>query len=506
MPAYRVACLVVSLVNAAPGKLFALQRPAPDAIARTVDSVAARAVADGLVPAIGVAVTLDGRTVLARSHGMADATRAVRADDRTLWYLASTSKSLAGFGVSLLADRGTISFDAPITSLIPSARWHPEANPQRLTLAHFLSHTHHLDDDVVVTNAAFTGAIPESEWPGLLAYSNPTGSTDLVYTNLGYNVAAMVIDAVRPEGWRSFLEQRVYAPAGMTETYARVSGIEPRRIARPHNLGVDGGYDTEPFLKNDVTMNAAGGHLSTLHDLARWTIVQMDSGRIDGRQVFPASAVALSHRLIAPHTREQSKSFGSFHRQGWAAGWDIGTYEGERMVSRFGSYSTTQSRLGFLPGHRVGVVSMTTGGLGSSVSDVIMSLAFDLRLGRSGALDRAGQRMAELRDRMAQSPRSIAASDSTRAARQNQSLSHPRRAYTGTFSRPEFGDVVITLRGDRWHLTWGAITSEVEVYDASRNQLRFEMAGSGSVAQFEFGGSGPATAIVILGRRFERKR
>jgi CubicO group peptidase (beta-lactamase class C family) len=437
---------------------------------------------------------------------MADATRGVRADDRTLWYLASTSKSLTGFGVSLLADQGVISFDAPITSLIPSARWHPEANPQRLTLAHFLSHTHHLDDDVVVTNAAFTGAIPESQWPGLLAYSNPTGSTDLVYTNLGYNVAAMVIDAVRPEGWRSFLEQRVYRPAGMMETYARVSGIEPRRIARPHSLGVDGRYATEPFLKNDVTMNAAGGHLATLHDLARWTIVQMDSGRIDGRQAFPASAVALSHRIIAPQTREQSKRFGFFEREGWSAGWDVGTYEGERMVSRFGSYAGTQSRLGFLPARRIGAVAMSTGGLAGSVADVILTLAFDRGTGRADALTRAAERMEQLRGRLAQSRGAIAASDSTRAARQEQPLSHPRQAFTGTFSRPEYGDVVFTQRGDRWHLTWGAITSDVEIYDASRNQLRFEMAGSGSVAQFEFGASGLATAVVIQGRRFERKR
>jgi CubicO group peptidase (beta-lactamase class C family) len=487
----------------APAQLQALQRGTGD-LARVVDSLAARAVADGLVPALGVAVTMDGRTLLARSHGMADVTGAVPADDRTLWYLASTSKSLTGFGVSLLAHEGAISFDVPIASLIRSARWHPDANPQRLTLAHFLSHTHHLDDDVVVTNAAFTGAVPESDWPGLLAYANPTGSTDLVYTNLGYNVAAMVIDAVRPEGWRRYLEAHVYGPAGMTGTYARVSGLDPRRIARPHSLGADGRYTTEPFLKTDVTMNSAGGHLATLHDLARWTIVQMDSGRIDGRQVFPAAAVARSHRMIAPQTREQSKRFGFFDREGWGAGWDIGAYEGERMVSRFGSYAGTQSRLGFLPARRVGAVSMATGGLGGSVSNVILALVFDLATGRADAVARAGERMEQLRGQFAQSRRSIAASDSTRAERQKQVLSHPRQAFSGTFARPELGEVVMTQRGDRWRLTWGAITSDVEIFDASRNQLRFEIAGSGSVAQFEFGPTGPATAVIIQGRRFER--
>ena len=102
-------------------------------------------------------------------------------------------------------------------------------------------------------------------------------------------------------------------------------------------------------------MNSAGGHISTVHDLARWTIVQMDSGVIDGKRVFPKGAVVLSQTLIAKHTRDQSKKFAFFDREGWGAGWDIGSYEGERMVSRFGSYAQTRSHLSFLPNRRIGV-------------------------------------------------------------------------------------------------------------------------------------------------------
>ncbi|MEW5917131.1 MAG: serine hydrolase domain-containing protein, partial [Gemmatimonadota bacterium] len=138
-------------------------------IARAVDSLAARAIAAGLAPALGVAVTLDGRTIYAKSHGFADVNAGIRANDQTLWYLASTSKSFTGFGVSLLAQRDVIKLDAPITQLLPNAKWHRAARPQELTLRHFLSHTHHLNDNAVVSSAAFTGAIPEARWPELIA-------------------------------------------------------------------------------------------------------------------------------------------------------------------------------------------------------------------------------------------------------------------------------------------------------------------------------------------------
>ena len=495
---------LILLLPTACGSAAPQQRPDAATIANAVDSLAAIAVRDGLTPALGIAIAMDGRVVLARSHGMADATLGVRADDRTLWYIASTSKSFTGFGVSLLADRGVVRFDSPITTLLPGTRWHSGARAEQLTLSHFLSHTHNLNDNAVVSSAAFTGAIPEARWPELLVLAAPTGTNDLVYSNFGYNVAAMVIDKRQPEGWRRYLEQAVYVPAGLRDTYARVSGLEPRRIARPHRLRADGRFVTEPFQKVDATMNSAGGHLSTLNDLARWTIVQMDSGRIDGRQVYPQSAVVLSHKLIARQTRAQAQRFAVFDRDGWGAGWDLGTYEGDRMVSRFGGYHTTRSHVSFLPGRRLGVVAMSTGGLGSSFTDVIAAFAYDLEAGRPDARSRAAARMSDLRARLDTARRAAATADSTRAARQLQSLRRPLSDFVGRFSEPSYGEVTFRLREGRLEYGWGVLQGPVEIFDASRDQLRIEIAGTGNIVAFSFPGPGPAQSIALQGVTFSR--
>ncbi|MGH7693626.1 MAG: serine hydrolase domain-containing protein, partial [Gemmatimonadaceae bacterium] len=437
-------------------------------------------------------------------HGAVDATAGIAADDRTLWYIASTSKSFTGFGVSLLANEGATRFNAPITTLLPNARWHADVRAQDLTLAHFLSHTHHLNDNAVVSSAAFTGEIPEARWPSLIALAAPTGNNDLVYSNFGYNVAAIVIDRVRPEGWRRFLEQRVYQPAGLRDTYTRVSGLDAKRIAKPHRLRADGRYATEPFFKTDATMNSAGGHLATLNDLARWTIVQMDSGRIDGKQVFPTEAVELSHRLIAWQTRDQAKRFAFFDREGWGAGWDIGSYERERMVSRFGGYHTTRSHLSFLPRRRIGVVALSTGGVGGNLVDVIAALAYDLEAGRPNARERAEQRLAELRAQLAQGLRRIAAEDSVRAARQRQPLGRPLADFAGSYAEPSFGTVSFSLKDGRLEYRWGALYGPVEIFDAAKGQLRIEIAGSGNVVTFTFPGSGAAKSIELQGTTFTR--
>lgn len=502
----RISILASILTLASSTSMAAQSRPDAVTIARAVDSLVAQAIHAGLSPALGVAIAMDGRVVYSRSHGMADATAGIAADDRTLWYVASTSKSYTGFGIALLADNGEIRISAPITSLLPGVRWHSGARADQLTLGHFLSHTHNLNDNAVVQSAAFTGAIPEKDWPALVEMATPTGTNDLVYSNFGYNVAAMVIDRRRPEGWKRFLEAAVFTPARLTETYHRVSGLDPRRIARPHRLLADGRYATEPFMKTNATMNSAGGHLATLSDLARWTIVQMDSGRIDGRQVFPKSAVALSHQLIARQTRDQARRFGFFDREGWAAGWDIGAYEGERMVSRFGGYHSTRSHVGFLPNRRIGVVAMSTGGLGSSLTDVVAAFAYDLEAGRPDARARAYARLSDLRARRPQAARSVVTSDSTRAARQKQPLPRPLSDYTGRFSEPSFGEVTFRLREGRLEFSWGVVNGPAEIFDASRGQMRIEIAGSGIPVTFVFGGSGPAASVQLQGITFGRSR
>jgi CubicO group peptidase (beta-lactamase class C family) len=479
-------------------------RPSPETIARAVDSLATRIVSSGVSPGLGVAVVMDGKTILAKGYGWADATARVPATDRTLWYVASTSKSYTGFGIALLAQQGALRIEAPIATLLPGVQWPAGIDPERLTLANFLSHTHHINDNAVVQSAAFTGAFPEAQWPQLIRYATRSQNDDLVYSNFGYNVAAMVIDRLRPEGWRAYLDSAVYKPAGMRQTYTRLTGLDPRLIARPHALNAAGGFTTIPFEKTDATMNSAGGHVATVYDLARWVIVQMDGGTIDGKQVFPREAVALSHRLIARHTVESSRHFGPFGREGWGAGWDIGTYAGEPMVSRFGGYSSFRSHLSMLPRRRIGVVAQTNGPGASSATDILAALAYDLEAGRPNARALADSLVSSLAARFPAGRQRQAASDSLRLSRQRP-LRRPLADFAGSYFNDAFGTVSLVVKDGALRYRWGVLEGPTEVYDADKDQLRIEIAGSGNVIAFRFDTPGAARSIDISGTTFSRR-
>lgn len=474
-------------------------RPGLDAHLRAIDAFVERTFAAGATAGLGVGVVVDGRLVYQRALGFADATRRVPATDSTLWYLASTSKSFTGFAIAMLEHDGVVDLSAPITTLLPRARWHADARPAELTLANFLAHTHGIESGPLVLSAAFTGVFGDDQYGELLQWSPPLPSRELSYSNIGYNVASMVIDAKRREGWKAYQARALFAPAGMHDTHSSFARVRRERIAHSHTVGSDGTFTSAPFLKVDATLNAAGGHLSTIADLARWTIVQMDSGRLDGRQVFPARAVARAQEMLGA----RDSRFAGFERKGWGMGWDLGTYLGERMVSRFGGYTGLRSHLGFLPAHRVGVVAQVNTSGASVVTDMVAAYVYERLLGRGNADSVGDDRIRQLRESVARQKER--AQQAERAAANAPAFARALSAYAGRYDHPAYGTIEMAVRGDSLRMTWGALSGAVTVADASQERVNLAFPG-GLRAQFVFEGSERAIALMVNGARLQRLR
>ncbi len=448
---------------------------------RAVDSLVRRALALQLTPGMSVAVVTSGRVLFAHGHGIADAGEHRAVDARTLWYVASTSKSYTGVATLLLATRDAMSLETPISTWLPGVTWPDGVHPDSLTLADFLGHTHGLGNGPLVVQAAFVGAIPEAAWPQLLATTPRLASRALRYNNLGYNVAAMVIDRRHARGWRDWIDASLLRPAGLRDTHARVSGLDQRRFARPHTQRADGAWDTVTFPKSDATMNSAGGHLATLGDLARWTLLNLDEGRLDGRQVVPAHIVRDAQRPLRWHAADDpGRRYAYFDRAAWGAGWNLGAYEGARMVSRFGSYLSFRSHLSFLPDHGVGVVALSNGEPGGPVTDMVAALVYDWVLGRPDAV-------AQAHDRLTAHARSALVSR-TRSLRD-----------TGTFHHPALGTLVLHDVRGVLQLGWGVLRGPTIPLSDQPDARRFDMAGNELTLRLGRDSSGTVHTVTVLG-------
>ncbi len=468
-----------------------------------VAAFARRIVEAGLTPGMGVAVSQGDWVLYSQGFGVADASTSRPVDEATGFYIASTTKALTATAVVVEATKGTIDLDAPIDRYVPGLTFRAPMDAHRVTVKQFLTMTDGLEDGgPVVVRTAYTGDFTIPLLIRLLAgYGPDPNGTAFSYDNLPYNILGLALDPTSEEGWKDAVRRDVLDPLGMRETSARISSMDPERIALPHTLVPGTGWRRAPLAKEDANQHAAGGHFATARDLARFVAAHASGGLLEGRRVFPRAAIESTHAQHAVQDRE----FGPYHRFGWGYGWDLGSYEGKTIVHRFGGFTGYRSHVSFEPESAVGVVVLVNGsGPASAAADLMATYIYDRLLGRVDLAPEYDRRLADLDTRTAERTKAAADHLAERAARMAP-LPHALDGYAGSYQNPKFGEMTWRVVADGLEVKMGVAASRAEVFDAAKDQLRVELFGGGSVASFEFpAGGGPATAVTIHGERFER--
>ena len=471
---------------------------APDDWRADVDRFARRLVDAGLVPGMGVAVTSGDSVVHVAGYGVADQETGRSVDPATPFYIASSTKALTATAVLLLAERGDIDLDAPVTRYLPALRLQTPLHADSVTIESLLTMTHGIEDGgPVILRTAYTGDFTAGLLVDLLGSYGPAESRRAFeYGNLGYNILGLVLDPEDGHGWKEVVRREVLEPLGMEETTARLSTLDPARLAMPHSLVPGGGFQRVELAKADANLHAAGGHFTTPRDLARFVAAHVGEGAFEGERIFPTGAIVDAH---AKHA-DQDRDFGPFHRYGWGYGWDLGTFEGDTIVHRFGSFSGYRSHMSFMPAHEIGVIVLVNGdGPASPAADLMATYIYDRVRGKPGVAATYDARLVELKQQAAQGLQELVDHLAEREARQVP-LPHPLEVYAGAYEHPAVGRMEWRVVGDGLEVAMGIAESEAEVYAAAEDQLRVELTGGGEVVDFTFPeGGGPAESLEYNG-------
>jgi len=495
----RTRILAVAVLLAASSTV----RPARAADWRDdIDGFALRIVETGLAPGLSVAIVQRDWVLHTAGFGFADrdAGRGVTAD--TPFYIASTTKAFTALATELMADRGEIDLDAPLSRYLPDLNLRAPLSADAITVRDLLTMTHGIDSGgPVVFRTAFSGEFTRDQLIALLGTYEPSSKGRAFhYGNLGYNILGLVLEARTKSSWKDVVRREVLEPAGMSETKARLSELDPDEIALPHMLEGDG-WRRIPLGKDDSNLHAAGGLFASARDLGRFLAAEVGGGMIDGVRVFPAATIALTQKAAV----EQDQDFGPFHRFAWGFGWDLTRYERDLVVSRFGSFAGYFSHVSFMPDHGIGVAVVVNGEpLASSAADLVATYAYDRVLGKPGLEQRYAARLGELKAKREGYEKHLGEESARRAARQKP-LPHPLVDYAGVYENPRYGRMEWRVVADGLEVRAGAASCRAEAFDASKNQLRVELRGDGEVATFEFADPrGPATSISYIDEAWKR--
>lgn len=208
-------------------------------------------------------VAQDGEVVIAKGYGNADdnAPNTVQ----TRFRLASITKQFTAAAILALQQDGKLTVDDAICAYLdpcPDA-WKP------LTIRHLLTHTSGLVDYTAFADFEPTEMNPTTPQELVERFRgfpfSFTPGTLYHYCNSNYVLLGLIIERVSGMEYADYLEQRFFAPLGMTDT-----GYDTNRGAI---IGGAQGYvvpgKRSGFL-DASTLYAAGGLYSTVGDLFRW--------------------------------------------------------------------------------------------------------------------------------------------------------------------------------------------------------------------------------------------
>ncbi|MEZ4587542.1 MAG: serine hydrolase domain-containing protein [Gemmatimonadales bacterium] len=345
----RVAAALAPLLLFGALAAAAQSYPPAAVVAARVDSLAKAWIADRGSPAVSIAVTRGGDTLVTGGWGFADLENQVPATAATVYQIGSVTKQFTSTAVMQEVERGRVELDEAIGTYLPSlpAAWKP------VTVRQLLNHTSGIPSYTALgpswirrwgeemspdTLVALTASKPMDFEPG----------TKWSYNNSGYVVLGMLIEKVTGRTWAEDVVARFSEPLGLPDTrWCDVSPIIPRRA---HGYSPDGrGFKNAAFLAMSQPY-AAGALCATVGDLARW------NNLLHGGKVVSAKS------YTAMTTPEGAAAKGPL-QYGFALARD--TLGGKTMIAHNGGISGFLSENAWFPESRTSVTVLTNTGAGN---------------------------------------------------------------------------------------------------------------------------------------------
>lgn len=347
--------------EAAPGTL-----EASEAVRRVVAALepeVRRAMVDGRIPSVTLALTVGDETVWSGAWGETNLRTRTPATPESVYIIASTLKTMVATLVLQLVDEGLLGLDDPVREIGEGIRI-PGEDPRRpVTVRHLLTHRSGLAGGFSSV-PVWADTVPRNLDVFLAEGLRVLGPPDetVRYSNPGFAILARVVEAVTGEDFRDAMRARLWEPLGMGSTAFAPTPTMEEVLAVPYRPAQGGNGALEPVARTRFAEWPAGGAWGTVLDQAHWIrwAVRVGQDGVAPSLLSPASATEMFRRQADPPTGPMTGGWGS-EDTGYGLAWWVSTVEGERYIAHSGSVAGYTA---FLHGNRdreLGVALLTNG-------------------------------------------------------------------------------------------------------------------------------------------------
>ena len=398
------------------------------------------------VPGISVAIVKDGKIIHAKGYGVKSILTKEKVDANTLFGIASNSKAFTSGALAMLIDEGKVKWDDKVIQYIPEFKMYNDYVTNEFTIRDLLTHRSGLG----------LGAGDLMIWPdgsdfktqdiiNNLQYLKPVSAfrTKYDYDNLLYIVAGEVIYRASGKTWCDFIEERIMKPLEMNNSAASYVRLkDTTNIIAPH-VPTDGKLKVISRYKNQ-TFDAAAGIYSSVNDLSKWMIMQLQDGKYGTEK---------QNRLFSEKEHNQmwqlqtiiptnAKAPYNTHFSGYGLGWFLSDVKGYKQVSHTGGLEGIVTQVTLFPELNLGIVVLTNQQSGAAFSAITNTIK-DSYLGIPYT-DYVELYSKREKDNVSKSDKETDEVWATVAKNKKDNLKIDLKKYAGTFKDDWFGTILIS--------------------------------------------------------------
>ncbi len=311
------------------------------------------------VPGVALAIIADGKVKVLQAYGVKKVGTRDFINTETAFRLASVSKSIAGTTAGVLVNDGIISWDTPVTSVLPNVQFSNPRYGNQLTLRNIMSQSSglptHAGDNYIEEGLPYDAVLGKLRAVNFVC---PPGKC-YTYQNVTMSLLADIVHKKTGKSYEQYVKEKLFMPLGMRNASIGLEGLlATKNYALPHELTGRGKWYTKEITQHYYRLNPAAGGNASITDMARWVLAQMGHNP----DVLPSSTLQTVQAKTTKNTPAQSH-YGA--REGvtdthYAMGWRTFDYRGDKNFLHHGGYVFgSRSEVVFNPELQIGMVILS---------------------------------------------------------------------------------------------------------------------------------------------------
>jgi len=243
-----------------------------------IDTVFKRYAKKNSFPSISYGLVIGDKLVYSGATGFANVTDKRPATTKTLYRIASMSKSFTAMAILKLRDEGKLSLADPVSKYIPEINGGGAltTDAQPITIQNLLTMSAGFPEDNPWGDRQLADKDEDllDQVNNGISFSNVPGVT-FEYSNMGFALLGVIIKKVSGEPYQTYITKNIMQRIGMNDSRWEYSEI-PADVFAPGYRWEDNTWKEEPVL-HDGAYGAMGGMICTIEDFAKYVSLHLSA-------------------------------------------------------------------------------------------------------------------------------------------------------------------------------------------------------------------------------------